>query len=180
MSINYPSNHSSNQRVDKREKSMTEFVVVIIVFAVLMKVFISYISEQEQNISSAGFNALAQNFNSTVLAVHAQWLMEGKPEIIWLASLNKQNKLAITINKQGWLDVSNQSSDSKNTTNCENIWQLAMAIPMQLMKLSIAAIELRGKTSNDYHYCRYLLPSGAHFEYSSETGKVTRVVQVSK
>lgn len=173
-------NHSSNQRVDKREKSMAEFVVVIILFAVLMKVFISYISDQEKNISSAGFSTLAQNFNSTILTVHAQWLMEGKPEIIWLASLDKKNKLAITINKKGWLDVHNQSSGLKSRTNCENIWQLAMTIPMQLMKLSIAAIELRGKTSNDYHYCRYLLPSGDYFEYSSETGKVTRVAQVGK
>jgi len=168
---------SSNQRVDKREKSMAEFVVVIIVFAVLMKIFISYFSEQEQHITTTGFTAIAQNFNNTVVAVHAQWFMDKQPQIVWLATQHKKDRIAVTVNKQGWLDVPKQIKSSENITACENIWQLAMTIPMQLMKFSIAAIELHDKGVGDFHHCRYLLPSGQYFEYYSRTGKVTKVNQ---
>ncbi len=170
---------SGNKSVDKREKSMAEFVVVIIIFAVLMKIFINYFSEQEPRITTTGFTAIAQNFNNTIMVVHAQWFMEQKPNVIWLATSNKKDKVAVTVNKKGWLDIPKQTINETihltKMTPCESIWQLAMTIPMQLMKFSIAAIELRDKGLGDFHRCRYLLPSGQYFDYYSETGKVTKV-----
>jgi len=170
---------ANNNRVDKREKSMAEFVVVIIVFAVLMKIFISYFSEQEQHITTTGFTAISQNFNSTVLAVHAQWFMDKQPNVVLLAAPDKKDRISVTVNEHGWLDVPKQAIKLTTTTACENIWQLAMTIPMQLMKFSIAAIELHDKGLDDFHHCRYLLPSGQYFEYYSETGKVTKVISQS-
>jgi competence protein ComGC len=166
---------SGNNRVEKREKSMAEFVVVIIVFAILMKVFISYFSEQEQHITTTGFTAIAQNFNNTIMVVHAQWFMEQQPSILWLATLNKEGQVMVTVNKRGWLDIPKDTINDTDMTPCEHIWQLAMTIPMQLMKLSIAAIELRDKSLGDFHHCRYLLPSGQYFEYQSKTGQVSKV-----
>jgi len=171
---------SGNNRVEKREKSMAEFVVVIIIFAILMKVFISYFSEQEQHITTTGFTTIAQNFNNTIMVVHAQWFMEQQPSIVWLATLNKEDKVMVTVNKRGWLDIPKDTINDTSITPCEHIWQLAMTIPMQLMKLSIAAIELRDKTMGDFHHCRYLLPSGLYFEYQSETGKVSKVFNQEK
>jgi hypothetical protein len=170
---------ASNNRVDKREKSMAEFVVVIIVFAVLMKIFISYFNDQEQHITTTGFTVISQNFNNTVLAVHAQWYMDKQPRVVLLATQDKKDRNPVTVNKHGWLDVPKQEIIQSNTTACESIWQLAMTIPMQLMKFSIAAIELRDKGLGDFHHCRYLLPSGQYFEYYSETGKVTKVISQS-
>jgi len=170
----------TNKRVEKREKSMTEFLVVIVVFAILMKIFISYFSEQEQQITSAGFTAVSQNFHNTVLSVHAQWLMDNQPSRVMLATQGKKGRVAVTVNKQGWIDSFSQTTNLAPLTACENIWQLAMTIPMQLMKFSIAAVELRDKERNDFHHCRYLLPSGQYFDYYSETGKVTKVAQMAK
>jgi len=173
-----------NKNAEKREKSMAEFVVVIIILAILMKVFISYFSEQEQRITTTGFTAIAQNFNNTIMVVHAQWFMEQKPSLVWLATANKKDKVGVTVNKNGWLDIPKQTINKiiplTNMTPCENIWQLAMTIPMQLMKLSVAAIELRDKTMEGFHHCRYLLPSGQYFEYYSETGQVTKVINQEK
>lgn len=169
----------NNQRIEKRERSMAEFVVVVVVFVVLMKIFINYFSEQEQQITTAGFTAISQNFNSTVLAVHAQWLMDKQPRVVLLATPNKNKRVAVTVNKHGWLDISNQLARSTNLTACESIWQLAMTIPMQLMKFTIAAIALRDNEAVDFHHCRYLLPSGQYFDYYSETGKVTKVAQMA-
>jgi competence protein ComGC len=167
---------SRKNNVGKRKKSMAEFVVVIIIIAVLMKIFISYFSEQEQHITTTGFTAIAQNFNNTVMVVHAQWFMDKKPNVVWLATQNKIAKIAVTVNKRGWLDTPKKTIKLTNITPCENIWQLAMSIPMQLMKFSVVAIALHDKTEGDFHQCRYLLPSGQYFEYYSETGQVTKVI----
>ena len=110
------------------------------------------------------------------MVVHAQWFMDKQPNVVWLATQNKKDKVAVTVNKRGWLDIPKQTIKLTNITPCENIWQLTMTIPMQLMKFSIAAIELRDKGLGDFHHCRYLLPSGQYFEYYSETGRVTKVV----
>ncbi len=169
---------SRNKNADKREKSMAEFIVVIIIFAVLMKIFINYFNKQEQHITTAGFTALSQNFNNTIMVVHAQWFMDKQPNTVLLATQNKKEKMAITVNKHGWIDVSQQTVALTNITPCEGIWRLAMSIPMQLMKLSIVAIELRDNRLGDFHHCRYLLATGQYFEYYSETGKVTKVSQV--
>jgi hypothetical protein len=184
----------SNQRIIKREKSMAEFVVVILIVAGLMKTFISTFNEQEPYITSTGFTAIAQNFNNTVFVVHAQWFMDKEPNVVLLETLDKVEITPITVNNKGWLDVPNKITklpsfahatdftDFANMTACEQIWQLAMNMPMQLMTFSIAAIELREQTlannsSGNFHHCRYLLPSGQYFEYDSETGKVSQVKQ---
>ena len=165
---------------EKREKSAVEFVIVIVVFALLMKVFIDYFFEQEKYMSTAGFTALAQNFHDTVLAVHAQWLMDNKPAVVMLASLDTKHKTAVSVNKRGWLDISVKASASKESTPCEQIWQLVMNTPMQLMKFSIAAIEFKTQEQSHFHHCRYVLPSGQYFEYNSETGKVTGVNKAAR
>lgn len=161
--------------VDKREKSLAEFIVIVILLASLMAIFIYYFFKQEQQVTAAGFNNIAQSFNGTVLAVHAQWLMESKPTVVHLASLNQTEKQKITVNAKGWLEA---GSGRGSNSACADIWQQAMLIPLVLMKLPIAAIEVQKKTDDGYHHCRYLLPTGHYFEYFSGTGEVTKVYQV--
>ncbi len=162
---------------EKREKSTTEFIVVVILLGFLMKIFISYFFAQEQSITQAGFKTLAQNFKNTVVVVHAQWLMEHQPHVISLSSVNNDTRQAVTVNKKGWLDTTYATKVSDSSNDCENIWQLAMNRPLALMKFSIAAIEIHQENLSNYHQCRYLIPSGEYFEYSSATGKVTQVKQ---
>ena len=160
--------------VEKREKSLAEFIVIVILMASLMAIFIYYFFKQEQQIANAGFNNIAQSFHSTVLAVHAQWLMEGKPDIVHLAQLNQKGKQPITVNKLGWVDAERNHG---NSSACNNIWQQTMQTPLLLMKMSIAVVEIQKGSADEFHHCRYLLSSGQYFDYFSGTGKVSKIYQ---
>jgi competence protein ComGC len=167
---------SKTNNSDKRERTTTEFILVIILLGVLMQLFVGYYFTQEKNIANAGFKTLAQNFKNTIVVVHAQWLMDKQPSVVVLSSLNSQEKVSISVNKKGWLDSEKNVQMKYSTSACENIWQLAMNIPMSLMKLPIAAVEIHDETLSDYHQCQYVLSTGEYFVYTSGTGKVTQVV----
>ncbi|MBU2891761.1 hypothetical protein KO495_00320 [Colwellia sp. D2M02] len=164
---------------EKREKSVAEFILVIILLGFLMKLFIGYYFSQEENITKAGFKTLAQNFKNTVVVVHAQWQMDNRPPVVSLSGVAKQDKAAsvvrVSVNEKGWLDTERSSLVKHNITACEHIWQLAMSMPMSLMKFSVAAIEIHNERLSNYHQCRYILSTGDYFEYYSATGQVTQV-----
>ncbi len=155
--------------VEKREKSLTEFIVIIILLTLLMAILINYFFQQEEQITETGFNNLAQNFSNTILTVHAQWMMENKPNVVSISSFNNKNVQIIFVNNKGWVDA------KESDLSCENIWLSVMAIPLTLMKLSIVAVEVRHNVSNNFRQCRYVLSSGHFFDYSSATGKVSEI-----
>lgn len=162
---------------EKKEKSLAEFIVIIALVGVMMAVFINYFVKSEQQFTHAGFTTLAQNFNTKVSTVHAQWLMDKQPIIVLLASFNKKNKQAIPVNKAGWVDVQQQ------TLACEAIWQLVMETPMSLMKFSISAIAVHDNTKKQgvqpKALCRYALLDGSYFHYNRTNGKVSKVTQLN-
>lgn len=162
---------------EKKEKSLAEFLVIIALVGVMMAVFINYFIKSEAQFSHAGFSTLAQSFNTKVSAVHAQWLMDKQPNIVLLASLNKNEKQAISVNSAGWVDV------TQKQLACENIWQLIMETPMSLMKFSISAIEVHDKTKEQdvqvKALCRYALLDGSYFHYNRTNGKVSKVTQLN-
>lgn len=147
--------------------------MVIVLSAFLMAVFISYFFEQEEQLTSTGFTGIAQSFNTTVLAVHAQWLMDNKPNVVALSLVGNKEKQLVTVNQSGWLDI------SEHNAPCEQIWQLAMTAPMALMKFTIVSIEIHKVNEMNYHRCQYVLPSGQYFEYYSGNGQVSQVKQRS-
>jgi hypothetical protein len=164
---------------EKIEKSLAEFIVIIALVGVMMAILINYVIKSESQFTNAGFNTLAQSFNTKVSTVHAQWLMDKQPSIVLLASFNNKEKQAIPVNNAGWVDVKHKE------LACEAIWQLIMETPMSLMQFSISAIEVHN--SNDKHQknqgaankseCRYVLPDGSYFEYNRAKGKVGKVIK---
>lgn len=162
---------------EKKEKSLAEFIVIIALVGVMMAVFINYSIKSEAQFTQAGFSTLAQSFNTKVSAVHAQWLMDKQPNIVLLASFNKKEKQAISVNNAGWVDV------KQKKLACEAIWQLIMETPMSLMKFSISVIEVHD-TTNEQHdkakiLCRYALLDGSYFHYNRVNGKVSKVTQLN-
>ena len=162
---------------EKKEKSLAEFIIIVALVGVMMAFFITYFIKSEEQFSQAGFTTLAQNFNTKVSAVHAQWLMDKQPNVVLLASFNKNEKQAIPVNRAGWVDV------KQNKLACEAIWQLIMETPMNLMKLSISAIEVHDKTLLQSEQvkvqCRYALLDGSYFHYDRSNGKVSKVTQLN-
>ncbi len=165
---------SSNS--DKKEKSLAEFVVIVVLVGVLMSVFINYFIKQEAQFSETGFKTLAQTFTTKVAIIHAQWLMDKQPQVVELASINNSEKQMITVNELGWVDT------KQTPLVCEQIWQLVMATPLNFMKQSITAIEVRHFSAQPPQgvslVCRYMLSSGAYFDYNQGNGRVSAVVTV--
>lgn len=164
---------------EKKEQSLAEFIVIVTLVGVMMAVFINYFIKSEAQFIHAGFAVVAQNFNTKVNAVHAQWMMDKQPNVVYLASLNKAKKQAVPVNKAGWIDVQQEQ------LACENIWQLVIEAPMSSMKFSVSAIEVhnyynksqteQGTIENSL--CRYVLLDGSYFQYNRANGKVSKVIE---
>lgn len=168
---------------EKNDKSLAEFVVIVALIGVMMAVFINFYIKNESQFTQAGLEAIAQTFNTKVNAVHAQWMMDKQPRVVYLASLNSKTKQAISVNKAGWIDAQDKQSP------CDAIWQLIMEIPIQDIKLAVSTVEVhtaynesidtRQNTSSDFNHseCRYVLPDGSYFNYNRAKGKVSKVIK---
>ena len=138
-------------QVEKREKSLLELLMVLLLVVMLMASFLYYYLKQQPQVSSIGFNALSHRFSAKLTAVHAQWLMEGKPDVIRLRHLSLATtsvsgqqvtfQQVLPVNKHGWIDV--QGRQENNFSRCETIWQLVMEMPMEFLKSPIVSLELR-------------------------------------
>jgi competence protein ComGC len=168
---------------EKKEKSLAEFVVIVVLVGLLMATFINFFIKNETQFTQAGFAAVAQTFNTKVYAVHAQWMMDKQPSVVYLLSLDKDKKQAVSVNKTGWIDV------KRAQLPCESIWQLVMEIPTSSMKYPVSAIEVRTSFSKNNNKleseqgslekseCRYVLLDGSYFKYNRAKGKVSQVIQ---
>jgi len=175
---------------EKKEKSLAELLVNIALIGVMMAMFINFYIKNESKYTQAGFGVIAQTFNTKVTAVHAQWMMDKQPNVVYLGSLNSKEKQAISVNKAGWVDV------IQTQLPCELIWQLVMDRPINEMQLSLSAIEVR--SSIDKHKqeiqkkqitrqdlktvpieesaCRYVMLDGSYFQYNRQKGKVSKIM----
>jgi hypothetical protein len=160
--------------VQKRERSLAELVVIVILITLLMANFIVVFMDQNEQIKLAGFKRLANNFSSKVTIVHGQWLMDLKPKQVVLSSLNDNELEYISVNKKGWIDTR-----EKNNFACRQIWQLVFNTPMQYMQSPISAIEVNNSQLSG-RVCRYNLTAKIYFEYHSDSGKIISPYQVLK
>lgn len=188
---------SRQQQVEKREKSLIETLMVILLVVVLMASFIYYFFKHQAGVSSVGFNALSHSFSAKLTAVHAQWLMEGKPASLVLHTslagdgAQARKKQKISLNAYGWIDA--LPGRVKNVSRCDLIWQQVMDMPMLFLKSPVSSLELRrpvllsvkneqrgqGRRPLTGEYspqtgsiCRYSLLSGEYFQYHLLNGTV--------
>ena len=105
--------------------------------------------------------------------------MDKQPNIVYLASLNKAQKQAISVNKAGWIDVTQQQLP------CDKIWQLVVEVPMRSMQFSVSAVRVHSayrkshneQSSAEKNLCRYVLRDGSYFQYNRDNGKVSKVIK---
>ncbi|TMM47834.1 hypothetical protein [Colwellia ponticola] len=166
---------------EKKDKSLAEFVLIIVLVGIMMAIFIKLYNKNESQFRQAGFASIAQTFTTKVNVVHAQWMMDNQPSTVYLASLNNETKQSITVNEAGWIDV------TTSVLPCQAIWQLVMQVPITAMKLSISAIAVHtGKEPQRSEFsaeqlalnkglCRYVLVDGSYFQYNRVNGKVSKL-----
>jgi len=160
---------SSNSYAEKKQRSYFEFIMVVLVIAVLMKLLIELFFSQQARITDTAFVGLAQSFTSKVNVVHGQWFMDKKPNIVVLNSLHSMEKQYITVNKFGWID------NDHGSLACNEIWQQTLAMPLTVVKSIVVAIEIQNKAIKNGRLCRYRIANGQYFDYRSDTGKVRLV-----
>lgn len=164
---------------EKKEKSLSEFIVIVALVGVMMAVFIKYFLKNEDQFIKAGFANIAQTFNTKVSAVHAQWLMDKQPKVVYLASLNHDKKQVIPVNMAGWIDV------KQDRLTCEAIWLIIMEASINTVKFPVSAIEVYAtngdresdKSNAEYSQCRYVAENGSYFQYNRAKGKVSKVIE---
>jgi len=154
---------------DKKERSLGELVIIVLLVASLMAIFIHSFFKQEQQLSQAGFTTLANNFAAKANLVHAQWLMDSKPTVVMLSTMNGESQ-QVVVNQKGWID---SISDGYV---CQKIWQTILEAPLLFMKYPVSVVEVKRGVKQKGHICQYGLPSGSFFEYNSINGQVSAVM----
>jgi competence protein ComGC len=150
---------------NKKERSLAETVIIVVLLAILMMSFIHYFFKQEDQLKQVGLNRVIQSFSTKVTAVHAQWFMDKQPSIVNAVFDNKTQP--ITVNSKGWIDTKNDE------LACAKIWDIVIMEPMTLMKMPIAAVEVKKHNMDTGRVCQFELPLGEYFQYNSQSGKVS-------
>ncbi len=156
--------------VDKKSFSLFEFIIVIVIIALLMKAFMALFFEQQTQVTNSAFSALVQRFSTKVNLVHSVWLTSGQPNMVYLApikvSLGENNNSAIPVNSAGWID------DNHPRLACQRIWQHVLMAPMVVVNSQVIVVDINRRSGSKERVCRYSLTSGALFDYYTQQGKV--------
>lgn len=152
-----------------KQASLPEFIMVVVIIAILMKLVIDASFTQQDRVTNAAFVGLAQTFTSKINVVHGQWLMDRQPNVVVLNSVNSNEEQHISVNAAGWVD------NNDLATPCHIIWQQTLAMPLKAVKSPVTAIEIKIKSMKSGRLCRYSIANGQSFDYRSDTGKVNQV-----
>jgi type II secretory pathway pseudopilin PulG len=161
---------SSRQIAERKERSMIEVLVIVVLMGALAAVFISSFFKQEQQLSNAAFESLVQEFSSRIQVIHAQWMMDKQPNVVQLRILNSKEIERVTVNKKGWVD------SSSRTSPCQDIWFMATGAPLIFMNSPVTVIDIE-RAGEAGRICKYLAGDEDQqyaFEYSPNNGKIKR------
>lgn len=159
---------ATRQIAERKERSMAELFFIIIIMGVLAVVFIRIFFAQEQKITEAAFEALAQNFASKVQITFGQWQMDSQPNVVKVVGIETSGVQFISVNNNGWIDV----QDSE--TPCHDIWQLVTDGPLMFMNNPVSVVRVAKSESNEL-VCRYIVVNNDYtyqFDYYTNNGKV--------
>lgn len=162
------------QQADAREKSIAEFVGMVLIVAVLMAYFVKHFLQNEPSYQEVSLDVTFSQFASQVVSIHSQWYLEQQPET--MAIIEKAvdgstlNKRWITLNKKGWPDVKSAERP------CADIWQLVMAQPLLVRNTPVSAVQVKFNTEPNMigKICRFYLTNQRYFEYNSGNGEVSK------
>lgn len=167
----------------KKQKVISEKVIVIAIVVSLMAFFLYDFTEQDHKLTNTGLNSTVLAFSSKLNIVRSQWFMDKQPNVVVLREFThddkqQQNHQNIPVNKKGWVDISNETNETneKGTLKlspCQLIWQYLIGDELKIMNAPVVAIEINDKTEGLNRVCRYQTNGGAYFEYDSANGKIT-------
>jgi type II secretory pathway pseudopilin PulG len=151
--------------VDKK-KSLTEFIIVIVIIGILMKLFIDLFFEQRAKVTNSLLIGIIQQFTTKVNLVHSAWLTSGQANNVKINQLSGHTSQWVPVNAKGWVDVSDSN------LRCQRIWQHVLMMPMLVTNTKVVALEINVEPTSDNNSCRYQLTTGEFFNYYPKSGKV--------
>jgi hypothetical protein len=154
-----------SKTVDKK-KSLTEFIIVIIIIGILMNLFINLFFEQRAKLTNSILLSISQQFTTKVNLVRSAWLTSSQPQVVKLLQLSGKGSQLVPVNTKGWVDV--KGSNQK----CQRIWQHVLMTPLLVANTEVVALEINGESTSNQYICRYQLISGEFFDYHPKNGKV--------
>lgn len=165
---------SRNSVIVKREKTLAEQIIIVLLVALLMAGFLYYFLKQEKQYTQVAFEGAVGRFATKVTTIRAQWFMDKQPSVVRLKEQgNQKTTRLITVNKNGWVD------SLSNNKDCTLIWEQVMDSPLEFMNKPVTALQINIDKGAYQRICRYILVSGEYFEYSPETGKVSNILIIN-
>lgn len=161
------------QRVDNREKTLVDILLIVVLLTILMAVFIYYYLKYDQQYSDIGLNTASSTFSSQLAVIHSQWLMDSQPNVVRIKQQARSGEIQIrivTVNKSGW-----PHSESA-TVPCVDIWLMVMDEPLQVLNSPVSVVEVIDTTKQvaNGKICRYFVSEQQYFEYNSGNGELTK------
>ncbi len=149
-------------------KILLSFIIISILVTVLWFKF----KKNESNILAITMESTAAVFANKVMMVHAQWLMTGKDDIVYIKESHlgtgaKVENIGYRVNEFGWPDL------SIDHDACARLWQKMTGIELEVVNQPIAVIEVKGTQKVEARVCRYHLNAKHYIEYNSASGKIT-------
>ncbi len=169
----------------QRGFSLFELIVVVTLIGVLAAMSIQYYNKAADDSRRVSIEALAHNFTSSVMSVHAQWLLQGSSRA-GVTQVDLDGSL-LMVNGQGWpVSVGSQvhrnyvSSYQGSTAqqDCADLWMTLLQNPSPYVLAGDQddeGVRYQISTAGD-GVCRYSLRTRAgvahFFDYLSGNGQV--------
>lgn len=154
---------------------MTQYKLTIgfIIVSILVSTLWYKISESEDDIMTITMESMAAVFSQKVMLIHAQWLMTGKNNFVYikesaLGYKGEATTVSYRVNKFGWPDL------AIDHDACARLWKKMTGIELKMVNKPIAVIEVKGKNNVNARVCRYHLNAKNYIEYNSRNGKIIK------
>jgi hypothetical protein len=170
------------------QKPILRFTITIVVFVILLGSAGGYFSAAFDSVESTQATVAIQGYTASVINLHKNWIMQGRPKKVSIKGLNRQgepgNEWIFIMNKDGWpINV----IDGTEIPDCKALWYamqkatgLAFSTTLRKMQLSdegeleeVAYILQSDKQSKSVIWmCQNTVAHQLHFSYRLDTGKV--------
>lgn len=171
-----------------QSSGLVHFAIWLMAFVILLAVANHYFSTVFDVTEEAEAEAAVRNFTSSVVNIHKEWILQGKPRRVRIKSLNDQGnpgkEWIILMNRQGWpINV----LDGNDVPDCAALWfalQKANRLPFKATLVKMEANpdgslrpaafnpDLEEAAKSGIWVCQNIVANKLQYRYRLDTGKV--------
>ncbi|NQZ07113.1 MAG: hypothetical protein HRT35_08125 [Algicola sp.] len=177
-----------NESNFSNKSPILRFMIALLVFVVIAVTGGGYFSNVFDIVKTTEAETAVQSYAASVINLHKNWIMQGKPDIVTIRGVNKEgkagNQWVFLMNKAGWpINV----IDGTEKPDCTALWhalqkatRLQFASVVRKMRRADNGELSPPKFSADraardkslIWVCQNIVAQQLHFRYRLDTGKV--------